>query len=247
MIKAQAGADLAWHLIKRVKMFEGSTHLRSIPSRRLLVMGALLLALGGCAGSVQPQIQRLPERVELNGVPFFRGEAYQSGPGALASMLSQQGVTVTPGLLDKPLKLPGAEADLQRNMQVLAREYGMVVYPLDAELSAVLTQVAAGFPVMVRFNEGRVFSEPRYAVVAGYNRTKQTVLLRAGMNRRMLMDFDKFTSAWKSAGGWAVLIQSPTQLPAQVDQQRWLKAADELSRAGQEQAAAKATKAISGH
>ncbi|AMB88382.1 hypothetical protein AWM79_21735 [Pseudomonas agarici] len=228
-------------------MFEGLTHLRPMPSRRLLMVGALLLALGGCAGSVQPPIQNLPERVELNGVPFFRGEAYQGGPGALASMLSQQGVSVTPGLLDKPLRLPGGEADLQRNMQVLAREYAMVVYPLDSELPALLTQVAAGYPVMVRFNEGRFWSEPRYAVLAGYNRTKQTVLLRAGMNRRMLMDFATFTSAWKSAGGWAVLIQSPAQLPAQVDQRRWLQAADELARAGQEQAAAKATKALAGH
>ncbi len=60
----------------------------------------------------------------------------------------------------------------------------MVVYPLDSELPALLSQVAAGYPVLVRFNEGRVWSEPRYAVVAGYNRNKQTVLLRAGMNRR---------------------------------------------------------------
>jgi hypothetical protein len=41
-----------------------------------------------------------------------------------------------------------------------------------------------------------------------------------------------------------VLIQNPTQLPAQVDQQRWLKAANDLAQSGQEQAAAKAKKAL---
>jgi hypothetical protein len=40
------------------------------------------------------------------------------------------------------------------------------------------------------------------------------------------------------------LIQQPGQLPANVDSQRWLKAADELAGAGQEQAAARATKAL---
>ena len=52
-----------------------------------------------------------------------------------------------------------------------------------------------------------------------------------------------FESAFKDAGGWAVLIQNPIQLPAQVDQQRWLTAASDLAPAGQEQAAANANKA----
>ena len=216
--------------------------------RAALLASACVLSLAGCAGSVQPEIQRLPERVELNSVPFFRGEMYQSGPGALASMLSQQGVVITPGLLDKPLHLPGGEAQLQHNMQNLAREYGMVVYPLDNQLSALLTQVAAGYPVLVCFTEGATFwAEPRYAVLAGYNRAKQTVLLRGAKNRRQLMSFSGFESSWKSAGSFAVLIQAPNQLPAKVDRQRWLKAASELAQAGQEQAAARASKALDSH
>ncbi|MNC67724.1 hypothetical protein D3C75_1182470 [compost metagenome] len=59
-----------------------------------------------------------------------------------------------------------------------------------------------------------------------------------------MMSFGSFESAFKDAGGWAVLIQNPTQLPAQVDQQRWLKAANDLAQSGQEQAAAKAKKAL---
>ncbi|WP_047305422.1 PA2778 family cysteine peptidase [Pseudomonas fluorescens] len=216
--------------------------------RAALLASACVLGLAGCAGSVQPEIQRLPERVELNSVPFFRGEMYQSAPGALASMLSQQGIVITPGLLDKPLHLPGAEAQLQQNLQSLARQYGMVVYPLDDHLSALLTQVAAGYPVLVRFTEGSsLWAQPRYAVLAGYNRDKQTVLLRGAKSRRQLMSFSAFESSWKDAGSFAVLIQAPNQLPAKVDRQRWLKAAKELAQAGQEQAAARAGKALDGH
>ena len=215
--------------------------------RAALLVAGCVTALVGCAGSVAPEVKRLPERVELSGT-FYRGEAYQSGPQVLASLLSQQGIVITPGLLEKPLHLPGAEDKLQQNLQNLAREYGMVVYPLDSNLPALLTQVAAGYPVMVRFSEGSAFwAEPRYAILSGYDRLKQKVLLRAGMNRRELMSFSSFEAALEKSGGWAVLIQKPTQVPAAVDQQRWLKAADALAQAGQEREAAQARKALAAH
>ena len=220
---------------------QGVTGLKSV---RLWLLSVFALAMVGCASVEPPELRHLPERVELNGVPFFRGNANQSGPQVLASMLGQQRIRITPGLLVKPLKLPGAEASLQDNMEQLAAQYGLMVYPLDTSLAALLTQVAAGYPVMLRFSDGTVWSEPRYAMLVGYNRTKRTVLLRAGMDRRRLMDFNKFESAWKDAGGWAVLILSPEQLPANVDKARWLKAANDLSRSGQEQAGARAIKAL---
>ncbi|MCY1401058.1 hypothetical protein D9M71_161660 [compost metagenome] len=242
MINGLAGNIVAWRLNKRVMMVRVFSRMLSAA-----LMAGCVVALAGCAGSVAPEIKRLPERVELSG-RFYKGVANQSGPQVLASMLSQQNIVITPGLLDKPLHLPGAEAQLQQNMVNLAREYGMVVYPLDATLPALLTQVAAGYPVMVRFTEGSaMWAEPRYAILTGYNRQKQTVLLRAGMSQRTLMSFGSFESAFKDAGGWAVLIQNPTQIPAQVDQQRWLKAANDLAQAGQEPAAAKAKKALAAH
>ncbi len=213
-------------------------------SARLWLMGVFALAMVGCASVEPPEFRRLPERVELNGVPFFRGNANQGAPQILAGMLSEQRVRITPGLLVKPLQLPGAEASLQSNIEQLAAGYGLMVYPLDKSLSALLTQVAAGYPVMLRFSDGTLWSEPRYAMLVGYNRAKGTVLLRAGMERRRLMDFNTFESAWKDAGGWAVLILSPTQLPANVDKARWLKVANELSRSGQEQAGAAAIKTL---
>ena len=220
---------------------QGVTGLKSV---RLWLLSVFALAMVGCASVEPPELRHLPERVELNGVPFFRGNANQSGPQVLASMLGQQRIRITPGLLVKPLKLPGAEASLQDNMEQLAAQYGLMVYPLDTSLAALLTQVAAGYSVMLRFSDGTVWSEPRYAMLVGYNRTKRTVLLRSGMERRRLMDFNKFESAWKDAGGWAVLILSPEQLPANVDKARWLKAANDLSRSGQEQAGARAIKAL---
>jgi hypothetical protein len=209
-------------------------------------VAACFMGLAACSSHPKPtSIPGLPESVELKGVPAFRGETYLGGPAALASMLSQQGIVITPGLLDKPLHLPGAEADLERNMQVLAREYGMLVYPLEDQLPALLAQVAAGYPVMARITQGSTFwAGPRYVVVVGYNKQKSMVLLRSGLARRMPMDFSAFESAWKDGGKWAVLIQRPTQLPVKVDAQRWQQAASATAQAGQEQAAAQAVKAL---
>ncbi|WP_425930066.1 peptidase C39 family protein [Pseudomonas sp. NyZ201] len=213
----------------------------SIAPRRLMLAFLLAAGLAGCASQPSSELRQLPQRVELSSVPFFRGNADQSAPMALAALLSQQGVRVTPGLLG----LPKQAEKLQAGVETTARQYGMLVYPLDHSLAALLSQVAAGYPVLVRFQEGSAFwSEPRYGLLVGFDRYKQRVLLRAGNSRRLLMDFDAFESAWKKEGSWAVLVQQPRQLPAGVDRQRWLKAANDLAQAGQEQAARQAVEAI---
>ena len=226
-------------------MEQQSFNARISSPRRLLLACLLLASVAGCAGTPPATLNGLPQRVEISSVPFYRGHANHSGAMALAAVLSQQGAPITPGLLDKPLNLPeGAEA-LDTGIPRVAREYGIVVYPLDKTLNALLAQVAAGNPVLLRYEEGSAWwSEPRYAVLIGYDRYKQRVLLRSGMHRRQLMAFDEFASAWAKQGSWAVLVQPPRQLPAQVDRQRWLQAADELARAGQEIAAKQAVKSL---
>lgn len=210
----------------------------------------MVLALTGCADphaykpGVPAQYKRLPDRVEINSVPFFRGKAYQSGPFALASMLSVHGVQTTPGLLEKPLKLPGAEEKLDQNMANLAREYGFVVYPVDPQFPDLLAQVSAGYPVLLRFSEGSMWwKDQRYGVLVGFDQNKRTVLIYTGLGR-LTESFEAFTSDWNNAGNWAVLVQSPRQLPVPVDRERWLKAANDLAQAGQEQAAGEAVKAL---
>lgn len=209
--------------------------------RQLILACWLGVTLAGCAGTPSTALQGLPQRVELSSVPFYRGNANHSAAMALAAILSQQGAPITPGLLDQPLNLPTGIDSLDTSIPRVARDYGRVVYPLDKRLDALLTQVAAGNPVLVRYQDGSAWwSEPRYAVLIGYDRYKQRVLMRAGMQRRLVMAFDDFASAWAKEGRWAILVQPPGQLPADVDRQRWQQAADDLARAGQELAARQA-------
>ncbi|WP_367599439.1 peptidase C39 family protein [Pseudomonas fulva] len=213
--------------------------------RQLILACWLGVTLAGCAGTPSTALQGLPQRVELSSVPFYRGNANHSAAMALAAILSQQGAPITPGLLDQPLNLPADIDSLDTSIPRVARDYGRMVYTLDKRLDALLTQVAAGNPVLVRYQDGSAWwSEPRYAVLIGYDRYKQRVLMRAGMQRRLVMAFDDFASAWAKEGRWAILVQPPGQLPAKVDRQRWLQAADELARAGQERAARQALDSI---
>lgn len=217
-------------------------------SKKLITAGFALSLLAGCAShSNGPPLPGLADRVELGAVPFYRGDEYQGSSLALAALLTLQGVRITPGLLEPTLHLPKDVDGLPSNVPNAAREFGLMVYPLDPSLNALLAQVAAGYPVLLRYDAGSmVWSQPRYALLIGYDRYKRHVILRSGDERRQLLDFDAFASAWKKAGSWAVLVQQPTQLPAQVDRQRWLQAASELGQAGHEQAAAQAVKAIGG-
>ncbi|MEE1889727.1 peptidase C39 family protein [Pseudomonas carassii] len=245
MIRLLGRALPAWPRNKRVSTLQKLSKFRALGPRRLLAACLVAATLSGCAGTPPAALKGLPQRVEISSVPFYRGNANHSGSMALAAVLSQQGAPITPGLLDKALGLPKAAEALDTGIPRVAREYGRVVYPLDKHLDALLAQVAAGYPVLLRYQEGSAWwSEPRYAVLIGYDRYKQRVLLRSGMHRRQLMAFDDFESAWAKEGNWAVLLQSPRQLPAQVDRQRWLQAADELARAGQEIAAKQAVTSL---
>lgn len=210
----------------------------------LLALGLAAL-LAGCAHQPAPRIGQLPDRVELTAVPFYRGDDDLGAPTALAALLRDRGVNVTPGLVTPYLKLPAKPPSLDQHMAEAAREYGMLVYPLDGQFQALLAQVAAGNPVLLRYRGGALFwGGDRYALLVGYDRFKSQVLLRSGQERRALMPFADFVSAWQEAGSWAVLVQGPTQLPAQVDAARWRDAAARLGQAGQEGAAQKALQAL---
>jgi hypothetical protein len=221
-----------------------SNHLNR-PARRLWLAMGLTMLLVGCADLPAPRIGQLPDRVELTAVPFYRGADDQGAPTALAGLLRDRGVAVTPGLVSPYLKLPAQPSALDANMEEAARQYGLIVYPLEPDFQGLLTQVAAGNPVLLRYREGNsLWGMQRYAVLIGYDRFKSHVVLRAGEQRRALMPFNDFISAWQAAGNWAVLVQPATRLPAQVNADRWRAAASRLGQAGQEGAAAKALGAL---
>ncbi len=161
-----------------------------------------------------PLIERLPAQAELQEVPFFADAGARGAPAALAELMVLQGVQTTPAQLRAELGLPQQQGRLQRNMETLLNQQGLLLHPLRGNLPALLKQVAAGHPVLVRFNRGVGGTvDSRYALLIGYQQAEQRLLFRAGSEPRLQMSFADFLAAWAEEGRWAALVLSPEQLP----------------------------------
>lgn len=205
----------------------------------------MLVACAGHNPADDPRVRALPMVVELSSVPFFAQQAYQSAPASLASLLGFQGETVTPGMVEKALRLPEGEVSLEQRIPVVAHQHGLLVYPLDGRLEDLLVQVAAGNPVLVHLRQGYGWLPSwRYAVLVGFDREREVVLLRLAGDRRAQVGFAEFAADWGAAGRWAVLLQAPNVLPAEADVARWRAAADALAASGQMEAATMARKQV---
>ncbi|WP_177410190.1 PA2778 family cysteine peptidase [Pseudomonas sp. LFM046] len=216
-----------------------------------LWLAVLALALAGCAGQqpmLPPQSDRLPPRVELAQTPFYPQEIYQCGPAALATVLVQRGVKTSPEALAPKVYLPARQGSLKLELVAAARQSGMLVYSLEPNLDALLAQVAAGNPVLVMQNLGLDWL-PRwhFAVVVGYDRSRDELVLRSGTTKRWVTDLRSFDRTWERAERWAVVTLPPDQLPAEARLEPWIKAASDLEQTAQRPVAERAYRTAAEH
>ncbi len=200
------------------------------PGRRRLLAAAGALALGGLAGcaslgatgtaalrSAPPA--GLPRRVELGATPFHPQEDYQCGPAALAMALGAAGLQTAPEQLARQVFLPGREGTLQIEMLAGARRNGALAIELPGRLDALLSETAAGHPVVVLLNLGLSWAPSwHYAVVIGYDLDEAAFLLRSGPIERQVMPFETLEHTWARGGNWAFVVLPPGQLAASADE-----------------------------
>ncbi len=181
--------------------------------------GVFFLAL--LAGCVTPQTAALrsapppglPARAELEQVVFYAQEEHQCGPAALAMALQHAGQNVAPEQLKELLYLPEKQGSLQAEMLASARRNGTLAYVLQPKLRDVLSEVAAGNPVLVLQNLGLSWYPVwHYAVVVGYDLRSEEIILRSGLERRQLLTFITFENTWARSGHWAMLVLPPGRM-----------------------------------
>lgn len=218
-------------------------------ARRHRVLGPGLLALAawlsGCAAQ-GPTLRSLPadtgpQRVELTSTPFFPQSDYQCGPAALATVLTASGVATSPEALVPKVFLPGRQGSLQLELVAAARQYDRLAYVIEPDLGALVAEVAAGRPVLVMQNLG-VASYPvwHFAVVVGYDREAEQLVLRSGRTERQTMGIRRFMGTWVRANQWAMALLEPGQAPVRPDAVRYLTAAAALEATGRLDAASAA-------
>lgn len=173
----------------------------------------------------------LPMHVELAQVPFFPQDEFQCGPAALAMALNYSGVARTPQQLVDQVYLPQRKGSLQPEMLGATRRAGLIAYPLEPNLGAILQEVAGGHPVIVLQNLlFAYFPRWHYAVVIGYDLASHELILRSGTQERLVVRERDFKSSWGKAGNWAFTVVPPGQLPATAGEEAFVAAVASLER-----------------
>ncbi len=209
-----------------------------------------LVVLNGCATPQLAQLAHnwptdLPAQIELKHVPFYAQEDFECGPAALAMAATAAGVTLRPEQLVEQVYLPGRKGALQLEMLAAGRRQGLLAYPLAPRLEAVLREVAAGHPVIVFQNLSLpIYPVWHYAVVIGFERERQTLLLHSGRTELLEMSLATFERTWARGEHWSMVLLSPATLPATAQPKAHATAAAALERVHPQAALTAYTRAL---
>jgi tetratricopeptide (TPR) repeat protein len=196
---------------------------------RLLV---LLFLLVGCqTASVGPRLEG--HTVELSSVPFIAQDTDQCGPAALATVLSYAGAPTDLAEARAAVYLPGRKGSVQPEFPAAIRRRGLIPHALPGDFGALRQELESGRPVLVFQNLGvRILPRWHYAVVVGYDRGADQVVLRSGRHRRHIVSRREFLASWKRGDRWAYSVLRPGEIPDSVTAVDYLLAVAELERLG---------------
>jgi len=156
----------------------------------------------------------------------------------LAMMLNWAHITITPDQLSPKLFIPAKKGSLQIELMATPRQYGILSYTLAPQLDDLLREVSAGHPVLVFQNLALSwYPKWHYAVVVGYDLNAGTITLHSGLEADHTISLSKFEHTWARAGYWAMLTLPPGNMPARVEESRFMRALVNLEKAGKPQSA----------
>jgi hypothetical protein len=214
---------------------------------RRLGLTFVVMILGGCAtthGSREwsPPLT-VPLRTELDGVPFVAQDTYQCGPASVSMVLAWSGAAVPLDVVVNQVYSPARNGSLATDVASAVRRNGRLAYPIST-LSAVILEIAAGNPVVILQDAGTP-NHPNwhFAVIVGYDLSRDEVILRSGLTRRAVLSVPQFERTWIASGHWGLVAVDPRRPPATAREDIYLEAAIGLEVARQWQAAAEAYQA----
>jgi len=189
----------------------------------------ILILVSACASAPQTRQllatpNNLPGKAELGHTPFFPQQRYQCGPAALATVLKYSGVNINVDTLVNEIYLPSRLGSLQAEILASTRRHGRLPYRIAPDMHTLLSEIAAGNPVLVLQNLGLSWMPQwHYAVVMGFDLNKREIILRSGTDVRHVTDMDTFEFTWARSQHWGILVLPAETLPASVDVGRYLR------------------------
>jgi tetratricopeptide (TPR) repeat protein len=164
-------------------------------------------------------------------VPFIAQTPLHCGPASLAMVLRHIERDVTAEQLTDAVFLPARGGTLQAEMLAGARRHDALALRVPGRLDALLRELQAGHPVIVLQNLGlSVAPTWHYAVLIGFDRTRNEVVLRSGLTERQTLSFATFEHTWARGGHWAMVALAPGELAATADERATLEAAAAFER-----------------
>lgn len=210
-----------------------------------LVFILLLFSSSGCSvwrtGKLSLPADK-PEEILLEEVPFFPQERYQCGPSSLAMVLAWTGQELLPDDLTADVYTQNLHGSLQPSLISAVRKHGRVAYPIEGS-KELFTEVSAKHPVIVLQNLGLGwYPKWHYAVVIGYENGGRTIILHSGKKAAERLSGRVFQNTWSRADYWGLLVLPTDELPATVNEEKYVSAVAGLERARQFEAAISAYK-----
>ncbi len=167
---------------------------------------SVALLLGACASG--PDLRGLraanePLHAHLHAVPFHAHAVAPGGAESLAMALQAGGLTVSPDRL-------GAATDDE--MLATPYRHGFVSYPAGGSLTALLLEIDAGHPVIVR----QTLPERAFLVVVGYDLERNELIVHLPTARASRISIARFDRDWARSDRWAMVALPPDTVPVAV-------------------------------
>jgi len=197
--------------------------------RNGLSLLAAAVVVSGCAGLPSETAQEITRQdtktvAELTNTAFHPQETYQCGPAALATILNSSDVDTLPDALVDKIYIPQRQGSLQLEIVAATRSFDRLPYILNPRLDAIIAEIDAGRPVLVMQNLGvKWLPLWHYAVVVGYDKSNQEIVLRSGRIERKRYSFKLFDRTWRRSGRWAMIAVKPTEIPTTANEDNYLR------------------------
>ncbi|MEX0899958.1 MAG: PA2778 family cysteine peptidase [Gammaproteobacteria bacterium] len=176
--------------------------------------------LGACASGPDLRGLRTPDEplhAYLRAVPFHAQTVAPGGAESLAMALQAGGAHVSPDAL-------GAATETE--MLATPHRHGFVSYPAGGSLTALLLEIDAGHPVIVR----RTRPDRAFVVVVGYDLERNELIAHLPAKRAARISIERFDRDWERSDRWAMVTLPPDTVPAAVSPRTALSAIHDFER-----------------